>query len=96
MRSAGNALGEMALASAGRLRVSAARNTLKSIFRLGIGSSFRAWTEAEILAKYGANAEAIIAAATRTNRGLNALGAAAAGVGAYMVGSAGSGCGCGQ
>jgi RHS repeat-associated protein len=76
------------------LRVSAARNTLKKVFRLGLFPNYKAWSAAEILARYGTDVEEILAGAGRTSRPWNALGAAGAGFGAYMVGTASSGCGC--
>lgn len=56
---------------------SAFRNGLKQAFRLNPWSTFRVYPFESMVAKYG-TAEAIIAAAGRTNAGINAVGAAAA------------------
>lgn len=68
--------GETELARA--LEISAARNTLKEIARAGTFPNARMPSAAQILEKYGDDAQAIIDAATRTNATANAVGANAA------------------
>ena len=72
------------------LAVSAARNALKRAARLGVFPNYRIYTAEQVIAKYGADPEAIIAAATRTNRVANAAGANLA-VGS-VIGRATCGC----
>ena len=80
------------LASA--LAVSAGRNRLKRIFRLGRFPNYRMYSAAEILAKYGDDAATITQKATTTNGLANAVGAnAAAG---SVTNRATGGCGCEQ
>ena len=59
------------------LAASAARNSLKAIFRGGFFSSYRAYSYEELLAKYGSDA-AIKAASGRTSSLFNSIGADAA------------------
>ena len=54
------------------LTISAARNQLKLIARLGMFPKHKMYTQWEVLAKYGRNPQAIIDAATRTNKIINA------------------------
>jgi RHS repeat-associated protein len=58
------------------LGMSAVRNELKQIFRLGFGGSFRLYTEERIVAKYSGDAATIAYKATKTSTPLNAAGAA--------------------
>jgi RHS repeat-associated protein len=76
------------------LRVSAARNTLKRIFRLGLFPNYRAWDAAAVVLKYDGDAAKIIAKATQTSLGWNLAGAGAAGIGGAMLATSGGGCGC--
>jgi RHS repeat-associated protein len=60
------------------LAASALRNTMKRGFRLNPWSSYRVYSEAEVIEKYHGVASEIMAGATRTDPVLNAMGAAAA------------------
>jgi len=81
--------GETELARA--LEISAARNTLKQIGRVGLFPNWRMPTAAEVLLKYKSDPAEIIRASTHTNAAVNAT-AVDATVGA-VVGIA-TGCGC--
>jgi hypothetical protein len=56
--------------------------------------NYRAWDAATVVLKYNGDAAKIIAKATQTSLGWNLAGAAAAGIGAAMLATSGSGCGC--
>jgi RHS repeat-associated protein len=79
------------------LAVSAARNTAKKVFRINPWSTYRIYTEEEVLARYGADPKAIVDAATRSNPAING---AAFGVmesaASNIEMNAGRGCGCRQ
>jgi RHS repeat-associated protein len=60
------------------LTISAARNTMKKLFRLNPFSKYRIKSAKEVIKQYKGNPKAIIEAATRTNPKVNRLGALAA------------------
>jgi hypothetical protein len=71
---------------------SAFRNGLKQVFRLGLWSEARVYTFEQMVEKYG-TAKAIIAAAGRTDPGINRVGAWAAAGGATTLATTDD-CGC--
>lgn len=68
-----------------------ARNSLKTIFRLGLFQGIRQPSVESILARYSGNAADAIAAAGRTNAAFNTAGAAASAYAAYVATHASSG-----
>jgi hypothetical protein len=76
----------------------ASRNSLKDLFRgptAGFFSGARQPTFADVVAKYGANPTAIIEAAARTNRALDAVGVSGIAFGALAGSDAMNGTECG-
>jgi RHS repeat-associated protein len=80
-----------ALAAADEAGAVAFRNSLKSLFNLGMSDPNKMMTVGQAMAKYGGDASKVIAAAGRTNPYWNALGAASLGAGIY--GAASNPCG---
>ena len=74
----------------------ASRNSLKTLFRLGLFRGVRQPTFAESMEKYGGDAAKVLDAAGRTNAGANAAGAVGLGLGAAdAAAGANLSCGCG-